>query len=301
MDISLIQLTKLYFLLAGISPLALHDNARTITSMQGQKLASAGKTVTIVSPDLSKIKAESYQQRSDPSSSNPFASRGFRRYNSDIESISSKSSSQSTRSLDKDATSSHKTSTSSSGSSSRKSSDNSIGDKRTTSPTTWNVKSYEDEYKWDFPGDEESSSSSNVGKSAVSKNDDILEALVKESNEVTRRLSEQSIASIRKSEEPSGTAADLPSTSATALTSTDGVKLRKKSTARDDDIDDDRRATASKRPSIVSIEPWSESQSRRTSATDRLRPSRSLVEVKVEEPKRDHKDTDVRIDVPEDK
>lgn len=73
--------SKLDKFFSGISPLALHDNARTVTSVQGM---SAQKTVTIVSPRSSD---------QDFGSKNPFV----RRYNSDIESVSSRSSS----SLDK--------------------------------------------------------------------------------------------------------------------------------------------------------------------------------------------------------
>lgn len=205
-----------FLLYIGISPLALHDNACTITSVHGQQITLAPKSVTIVSPDLSRDKSV-YQNRpselADISSSgssgstNPFAStRGLRRYNSDIESISSKSSTQSSKSLDKDAPASSK-------SSSRKSSD--------TRPS-WKVTSYEDEeLKWDFP-------------ETTSTNDEILEHIVKESDNVTRRLSEAS------------------SSNAEARTRTNSTSLAP-------------LPSASRKPSIVSIETWTESRSRRGS------------------------------------
>ncbi|XP_014207521.1 open rectifier potassium channel protein 1 isoform X2 [Copidosoma floridanum] len=141
----------------GISPLALHDNARTITSVQGQRLATstAGKTVTIVSPGLSRTR------NSEPRGSSEAFQQGsgrFGRYNSDIESVSSKSSSQSSRSLDRELA---------------KTSDASLVSSRKSSFGAGNA--MEDD-EWDFPPTNEEG---DVGK--PSSNDRILKALLGES------------------------------------------------------------------------------------------------------------------------
>ncbi|KAJ8679316.1 hypothetical protein QAD02_015103 [Eretmocerus hayati] len=86
----------------GISPLALQENAMTITSVQGQRFAAGPKTVTIVAP------ISSSRQLSTPVDSHQHLplqqrypvvppSKSFRRCNSDIESVSSQSSSHSSR------------------------------------------------------------------------------------------------------------------------------------------------------------------------------------------------------------
>ncbi|XP_058804377.1 open rectifier potassium channel protein 1 isoform X2 [Phymastichus coffea] len=200
----------------GISPLALHDNASTITSVQGQQFTMTPKTVTIVSPDLSHTKSK-YQKRpsdlTDISSSGSSAStnqytstHGLRRYNSDIESISSKSSSHSSKSLDKDVPAS-----SSSKSSSRKSSD--------VRPL-WKATSYEKEdVKWDFP-------------EPVNSTDEILAEIVKESEDVTRRLS--------------------------------GESSNKEACERTNSIN---QPSTGRKASIASIETWTESRSRKSSVT----------------------------------
>ncbi|XP_008203851.1 open rectifier potassium channel protein 1 [Nasonia vitripennis] len=254
----------------GISPLALHDNARTITSVQGQKL-TAPKTVTIVSPDLSRTKSEFQRQSADDSGTNPFASRTFRRYNSDIESVSSRSSSHSSKSLDKDAPGAKDSSSSSSSSNSRKSSDESISAKKHKQPlTTWKVTSYDD-YKWDFPPTEGFEEPKKEEPPApVTPNDDILAAIVKESDIVTRRLSAESNSS------------KVAAEAARKASTTSRRSLR----------DDELQASASRKPSIVSIEPWAEAQRRKSST------SRSLVEVRVDKPEAQ---PEVRIDVPDDK
>ena len=227
----------------------LHDNARTITSVQGYQIAgNVPKTVTIVSP-AKRTRSES-QQHSDAdaeplpgcSSSTTtdtiFMGRSLRRFNSDIESVSSKSSSHSLRSLDREPASK-----SDSGSNSRKSSGGS--DAKPKALPTWNL----EDYSWDFPNDSDNPEGASSSAIPSKANDEILSALARESEAATQR--------------PMAGSSSQPS--------------------------------ASKRPSIATIDSWEEAQRKRAlkSKSRAEESSAPSEQSKIAGP------SEVKIDIPE--